>query len=98
MAAVEMGNGGLAEAELAADTAIIHGFKGEVLNAVKFGAAVHMKKSQVKEAPSWAWGDEQKPVAMAEPQGVTLKVHCSRHGTVHQYGTSKEQKWLYFDE
>jgi hypothetical protein len=63
--------------------------KKKVLNAVKFGAAIHMKKFQVKE---------QELVAMAESQGVTLKVHCSRHGTIHEYGNGEEQKWLYFDE
>ena len=35
---------------------------------------------------------------MAESQDVTLKVRCSRHGTVYEYGTGEEQKWLYFDE
>ena len=72
--------------------------KKKVLNEVKFGAAMHMKKSQVKESPAWAWDGEQALVAMAELLGVTQEVRCSRQGTVHEYGAGEEHRWLYFDE
>ena len=72
--------------------------KKKVMNAVKFGATMHMNKGKVKVAPAWAWGGEQELIAVAESMGITVMVHCSRHGNVHSYGSGVETKWLYFDD
>ena len=72
--------------------------KKRVWNAVKFGAAGHMKKGTIRHVPAWAWGGEQEIIALAEKSGVVIRVHCSRDGTVHRYGERGEQKWLYFDQ
>ena len=72
--------------------------KKKVMNAVKFGATMHMSKGKVKVAPAWAWGGEQELIAVAESMGITVMVHCSRHGNVHSYGSGVETKWLYFDD
>ena len=72
--------------------------KKKVLNAVKFGAAEHMKKGTIRQVPAWAWGGEQEIVALAETFGVVIMVHCSRNGTVHRYDEQGDERWLYFDQ
>ena len=72
--------------------------KKKVLNAIKFGAAEHMKKGTIRQVPAWAWGGEQEIIALAETFGVVIMVQCSRDGNVHRYGERGEEKWLYFDQ
>ena len=52
--------------------------KKKVLNAVKFGAAEHMKKGTIRQVPTWAWGGEQEIIALAE------NFWSDDHGTLFQ--------------
>ena len=69
--------------------------KKKVLNAVKFGAAEHMKKGTIRQVPAWAWGGEQEIIALAETFGVVIMVHCSRNGTVQ--GTPPQMRFPNFE-
>ena len=88
----------MAEGKLAPDESILHFFKEEGDERSDVWSKNAHEQGQGQGGSGMGMGRRTRTDRGGRVNGITVMVHCLRHGNVHSYGSGMETKWLYFDD